>query len=98
MIASCSSSWSNRSPVAGNGIPYAACSRSFQPAPSPSSTRPPLIASICATAIASGPGRRKVIGDTRVPRRNVVVSRARPARVVHASVGPGRPSPKVKLM
>ena len=83
MIASCSSSRSKRSPVAGNGIPYAACSRSFQPAPSPSSTRPPLIASICATAIASGPGSRNVTGDTRVPRRN--------ARRVAGEAGQGGP-------
>ena len=49
-------------------MPYAACSRSFQPAPSPTSTRPWLIASICATVIANGPGRRNVTGDTSVPR------------------------------
>ena len=90
MIASCSSRRSKRSPVGGNGMPYAACSRSFHPAPSPSSTRPPLMASTCATAIASGPGRRNVTGDTRVPSRSVVVSRARPASVIHASVGPGQ--------
>ena len=40
-----------------------------------------------------GPGRRKVADVTRVPRRMVEVSRASPARVVQASVGPGPPSP-----
>ena len=69
MTASCSSNWSKRSPVSGNGMPYAACSRSFQPAPRPSSTRPPLIASTCATAMASGPGSRNVTGETSVPSR-----------------------------
>ena len=41
---------------------------------------------------ANGPGRRKVAEVTRVPRRIRVVSRANPARVIQASVGPGRPS------
>ena len=56
MIASCSSRRSKRSLVGGNGMPYAACSASYQPAPMPSSTRPPLISSMPATVIASGPG------------------------------------------
>ena len=34
MIASCSSRRSKRSPTGGNGMPYAACSASYQPAPS----------------------------------------------------------------
>lgn len=53
------------------------------------STRPPLITSTCATAIASGPGRRKVALVTSVPRRMVDVSRAMPASVTQESVGPG---------
>ena len=56
MIASCSSSRSNRSAVSGNGMPQAACSAWNQPAPMPSSTRPPLMSSTWATEIASGPG------------------------------------------
>ncbi len=94
-IASCSSSISNRSLVDGNGMPNAACSRSYQPAPRPSSTRPPLIASACATWIASTPGRRNVTGVTSVPSRIRLVSRPSAARVIHASVepGPGEPSP-----
>ena len=58
----------------------------------PSSTRPPLMASTWATVMASGPGNRKVAAVTRVPRRMVDVSRAMPARVIQASVGPGSPS------
>ena len=93
MIASCSSKRSNRSPTGGNGSPYAECSASNHPAPIPSSTRPPLIWSTCATEMASGPGSRKVAAVMSVPSRIRLVSRARPARVSHASVGPGRPSP-----
>jgi hypothetical protein len=66
-----------------------------QPAPIPSSTRPPLIWSTCATEIASGPGNRKVAADISVPSRIRLVSRARPASVTQASVGPGSPSPPI---
>ncbi len=76
-------------------MPYAACSCSNQPAPNPSSTRPPLIWSTWATWIASGPGCRKVAEVISVPSRTVLVSRASPASVVHASVGPGCPSPPI---
>ena len=74
-------------------MPYASCSASNQPAPMPSSTRPPLIWSTCATEIASGPGSRKVAAVISVPSRIRLVSRASPPSVTHASVGPGRPSP-----
>ncbi len=57
----------------------------------PSSTRPPLIWSTCATVIASGPGSRNVAAVISVPSRIRVVSRASPASVVQASVGPGSP-------
>ena len=40
--------------------------------------------------MASGPGWRNVIGVTSVPSRMRCVSRARPASVIHASVGPGQ--------
>ncbi len=53
--------------------------------------RPPLMASTCATAMASGPGYRNVAALTIVPRRTRCVSRASPASVIHESVGPGRP-------
>ena len=69
------------------------CSTPNQPLPSPSSTRPPLIASTVATVMASGPGCRKVTDDTIVPSRMVEVSRASPASTAQASVGPGPGSP-----
>ena len=73
-------------------MPYAVCSCSNHPAPMPSSIRPPLIWSTFATAIASGPGCRKVALVIIVPSRMVLVSRARPASVTQASLGPGSPS------
>ena len=76
-------------------MPYAECSASYHPAPIPSSTRPPLIWSTPATVIASGPGSRKVALVISVPSRMVVVSRASPARVTQASLGPGPPSPPI---
>ena len=51
-----------------------------------------LIASTRATWIASTPGWRNVALVISVPSRIVMVSRASPASVVQASVGPGRPS------
>ena len=60
MIASCSSRRSKRFRGDGNGMPYAACSCSAQPAPSANVMRPPLMASTWATVIASGPGSRNV--------------------------------------
>ena len=67
------------------------CSISFQPAPRPSSTRPPLISATVATTLARLPGGRKVTGETSVPSVMLDVSRARPASVAHASVV-GRPA------
>ena len=61
----------------------------------PSSTRPPLIWSTWATEMASGPGSRKVAAVISVPSRIRLVSRARPASVTHASVGPGSPEPPI---
>ncbi len=92
MMARLSSSQSKRSLASGNGMPYLRCSSSNQPAPMPSSTRPPLIWSTVATLIDSGPGWRKVALVIMVPSRIVLVSRARPASVIQASLGPGRPS------
>ena len=73
-------------------MPYALCSSSNQPAPRPSSTRPPDIWSTWATWMASTPGSRKVPAVISVPSRMRLVSRASPARVIQASVGPGSPS------
>jgi len=53
-----------RPTVSGYGMPSSACSSSFQPAPRPISTRPPLISSTVATIFANTPGRRNVTGDT----------------------------------
>ena len=53
----------------------------------PSSARPPLIASTVATVMASGPGRRYVEAVMSVPSRTRSVCTARPASVVHESVG-----------
>ena len=66
------------------------CSASNQPAPMPSSTRPPLIWSTCATEIASGPGSRKVAAVIRVPSRIRLVSRASPAEGDPGVGGPGQ--------
>ena len=79
----------------GKGMPYAVYSCSYQPVPRPSSTRPPLIWSTWATVMARTPGSRKVPAVTSVPRRIRLVSRASPARVTQASVGPGSPSPPI---
>ena len=61
------SSWSRRSPSFGNGRSYAACSRSYQPAPSPQNARPPDTASRVATIFASSGADRNVTGVTRAP-------------------------------
>ncbi len=50
------------------------------------------MASTSATEMASGPGNRKVAEVTSVPSRIRSVSRAIPASVTQASVGPGSPS------
>ena len=57
----------------------------------PSSTRPPLIWSTCATWIASRPGQRNVTLVTSVPSRMVLVSRASAPSVTHASRRAGLP-------
>ena len=47
--------------------------------------------------MASGPGSRNVAELTIVPSRMLDVSRASPARVIHASVDPGPGSPLIAL-
>ena len=51
----------------GKGKPYARCSRSIQPAPIPSSTRPPEMWSTVATAFASSPGQAEGGGGDERP-------------------------------
>jgi hypothetical protein len=91
--SSCSVRTSKRSATGGNSMPNDRCSVSNQPLPSPTSTRPPLMASTVATVSASIPGWRKVADDTIVPSRIRDVSRASPASVTQASVEPGPGSP-----
>jgi hypothetical protein len=57
-----------------------------QPAPTPTSIRPPLISSIVVTSFTKLPGWRNVTGLTSAPREIREVSRARPAITAHASV------------
>ena len=59
MISSCSSSTSIRSFIDRNGKPYAVCSISDQPVPSPSSIRPPEMWSAVVASLASTDGCRK---------------------------------------
>ena len=77
-----------RSSRAGNGKPCASCSAWFQPAPSPSSTRPPEMWSTVATIRESTDGRRKVAGETIVPSLIRSVTAASPASVAQASSEP----------
>ena len=57
MTSACSSNTSMRSPSGANGKPKAACSRSCQPAPSPSSARPP---EMWSTVVAARAEHRRV--------------------------------------
>ena len=68
--------------------PYASCSDSNQPAPRPSSTRPPEMWSTVATILASTGTRRNVTGETIVPSLIRLVTAASPASVAHASSEP----------
>ena len=82
--------------MSGKGKPYAACSSSFQPVPSPSSTRPPEMWSAVTASFASMDGWRKVAGETSVPSRSADVTAARPQIVPHASrAAPSRAPPSV---
>ena len=92
-ISTCSASRSNRSRRLSNGKPNARCSPSCQPAPIPSSTRPPETWSAVTTLRASTDGWRNVAGDTSVPSRSVVVSAASALIVLQASSDPLRRPP-----
>lgn len=93
-IASSSSSRSNRSPSAGNPIPYASCSATSHPAPTPSTARPPEITSSVVTALASSPGARSVTGLTNENSVARDVTAAIAPRTVYASnMGDAGPPP-----
>ena len=77
-----------RSRMGGNGKPKLRCSSRYQPAPSPSSTRPPEMWSTVVTAFATSEGWRNVTGETIVPSRSRLVRAAIAARVVQASCEP----------
>ena len=79
------SSRSSRSRAGGKSIPYAACSRSHQPAPRPQKARPPLSTSRVAAVLAITPAGRRVTGETRVPSRSDVSRPASRPRVTQGS-------------
>ena len=58
-----------RSPIGGSGIPNGSCSPSNQPAPSPSTNRPPVAWSMTVAAFASSTGWRNVFDSTAWPTR-----------------------------
>ena len=88
MISSCSANIARRVDRSGNAKPYAACSRSFQPAPNPSSTRPPETWSAVTTTFASSDGWRNVAGETIDPSRMRCVTPASAVSVAQASSEP----------
>ena len=85
MVTIARSSSSSRSFAVGNGSPYAACSRSHQPAPMPTNARPPVRADSVAAALAVTPAGRKVTGVHSVPSSRPVPSPASAPRVTHGS-------------
>ncbi len=85
MVSMPASSASRRSRAGGKGMPYAACSRSHHPAPTPTNARPPDSASRVAAALAVIPAGRKVTGVTSVPSRSRVSRPATRPSVTHGS-------------
>ncbi len=76
------------------GKPKAANSVSFQPAPRPRTSRPPLISSTVAACFASIAGAWNAVAATSGPSVIREVTAARPASTVQASQGPrARSSP-----
>ena len=61
------------------------CSRSHQPAPTPTNALPPVSAERVAAALAVTPGARNVTGVTRVPSCSRVVEAASAPSVTHGS-------------
>ncbi len=79
---------SNREMRWSKGNPYAAYSRSFQPAPSPSTSRPPETPSTVAAILASIGGVWKPVEATSGPSSIRVVTAASAASEVQTSQGP----------
>ena len=75
-----------RAAAAGKSKPYASASPSYQPAPTPHSTRPPLITSRHATVLATRPGSRNAEHVASWPTRTRLVAwRSAPATVQHSN-------------
>ncbi len=68
-ISTASASRASRTPGGGKSIPIASYSGSYQPAPSPTSSRPPVMRSSVASAFASTVAGRNASHSTRVPNR-----------------------------
>jgi len=81
-----------RAPGLGIGIPIASYSGSYQPAPRPMSSRPPVTRSSVASALASTPGGRSASQITSVPSRTWVTAAARAPSVAIGSNAPYRRS------
>ena len=84
----------NREARCSNGTPKALNSISFHPAPSPSTSRPPLISCTAAAFLASSPAGQKPQHATSGPSCTRSVTAARALSRLHASHGPrsSRPS------
>ncbi len=80
-----STSRSRRWPGRGISMPNAAYSGSYQPAPRPTSRRPPLSRSTVASAFASTDAGRSASSATSVPRRTRGTARASAASVTTGS-------------
>src|SRR5215469_5994065 len=95
MIPSDSSSRAIRRPAPSNAIPAASYSGWYQPAPMPSSNRPPDTRCRLAASCATMAGCRKSLESTRVPSRSRVVAAAAAARPLNgASCCPNAPAEK----
>ena len=79
---------SNRETRWSKGNPKAVYSLSFQPAPSPRTSRPPEIASTVAACLASMAGAWKLVDATNGPSSTRLVTAARAASDVQTSQGP----------
>src|SRR5260221_3329578 len=86
MIRMPSSRLSKRSFREGNGMWYAECSASYQPAPTPRTSRPPERMSTEVAILASTAGGRKVIGETLGPKVIRLVHSAQSASDTHVSM------------
>ena len=95
MMPSDSSSRPMRCPAGSNPIPAASYSGWYQPAPRPSSNRPPDTRCRLAASCATIAGWRKSLESTIVPTRRRVVTAAAEARAVNgASCWPNAPAEK----